>query len=376
LREEKGLHLSRLCLQNYRNYAREGFTPHREINYLYGENAQGKTNLLEAIFLLGTGKSPRNARDQEMTRWGENWFRVDAEVRRRDCAFRMEISYRAGTGKVVSINGQKKERLFDLLGRLNVVLFSPEELQLVKGGPSQRRRFLNLQLSQTNPRYYYDLQQYRRVLQQRNMLLKDIRSGRTYRRDELPVWDRQLVKIGAGLVWKRREIVAKIAPLARGFHRKISGGREILTVEYKPSFPGGGEGKVQEIEADFSRALLAAREDELQRRMTVIGPHRDDLLIFLNGKDGRVYGSQGQQKTAALSLKLAETEYMVEEVGEYPILLLDDIMSELDGERKQFVLKTVQERGQIFITGTEEKDMPPGAAGICYRVNQGSIIKV
>ncbi|HHY36148.1 MAG TPA: DNA replication/repair protein RecF [Firmicutes bacterium] len=370
------MYLRRLSLQNYRNYAREELVPHERINFLYGENAQGKTNLLEAVYLLGTGKSPRNARDQEITRWGENWYRVAADVERRDYSFRLEISYRAGTGKIVAINGQKQESLFSILGRVNVVLFSPEELQLVKGEPSQRRRFLNLQLSQTSPRYYYYLQQYRRVLQQRNILLKDIRSGRTYRRDELPVWDRQLVKIGAGIVWKRREMVAKLAPLARDFHKRISGGREILTVEYKPSFPGGREGNVEEIEDSFSRALLAAREEEIQRRMTVVGPHRDDLLISLNGRDGRVYGSQGQQKTAALSLKLAESQYMEGEMGEYPILLLDDIMSELDGERRQFVLETVQERGQVFITGTGEMEMPPGTAGNCYRVVQGTIIKV
>ncbi|MFY9604905.1 MAG: DNA replication/repair protein RecF [bacterium] len=370
------MYLGRLSLQNYRNYAREELIPHRRINILYGENAQGKSNLLEAIFLLATGKSPRNARDQEMARWGENWYRIDADIERRDYSFRVEISYRAGTGKVLSINGQKQERLLDLLGRLNVVFFSPEELQLVKGGPSQRRRFLNLQLSQTNPRYYYYLQQYRRILQQRNILLKDIRSGRTYRRDELPVWDRQLVKVGAGIVWKRQELVTKLAPLAQEYHKQISGGREILTVEYKPSFPGGGEGKVKEIEESFNKALLAAREEEFQRRMTVIGPHRDDLFIFLNGRDGRVYGSQGQQKTAALSLKLAEAEYMEEEMGEHPILLLDDIMSELDGERRQFVLKTVQERGQVFITGTEGMEMSPGAEGNSYRVDQGVIIKL
>ncbi|MFY9427909.1 MAG: DNA replication and repair protein RecF, partial [bacterium] len=179
-----------------------------------------------------------------------------------------------------------------------------------------------------------------------------------------------------GIVWKRQELVTKLAPLAQEYHKQISGGREILTVEYKPSFPGGGEGKVKEIEESFNKALLAAREEEFQRRMTVIGPHRDDLFIFLNGRDGRVYGSQGQQKTAALSLKLAEAEYMEEEMGEHPILLLDDIMSELDGERRQFVLKTVQERGQVFITGTEGMEMSPGAEGNSYRVDQGVIIKL
>lgn len=369
------MYLSRLLLNNYRNYIREEFTPHSHLNLIQGENAQGKSNLLEAIFLLGMGKSPFNARSREIIRWGEGWFRLEGQVERRDHSLKVELVYKKDGVREMTINGQREENISQLLGRINVVLFSPEDLQLLKGGPALRRRYLDLQLCQISPRYFYYLQQYRRIIQQRNMLLKDIRFDHLREGEDLSVWDRQLIQVGTGIIYKRQGAVSKLAPLAAELHKKMSGGREELTVAYRPSISGRGERSPEEIAADFQRALAAVRGDELKRQFTMIGPHRDDISLYINGRDGRKYGSQGQQRTAALSLKLAETLYIEEEMGEHPILLLDDIMSELDSRRRQFVFDGVQGKGQVFITGTEGDEFSPGTRGRRYHISQGRILE-
>jgi len=367
------LYLSHLLLHNFRNYIRETINPHPQLNLIQGENAQGKSNLLEAIFLLGMGKSPFNARSREIIRWGQEWFCLKGRVQRRDHSLEVEMTYKRDGSREVTINGQREENISQLLGRINVVLFSPEDLQLLKGGPSFRRRFLDLQLCQMSPRYFYYLQQYRRIIQQRNMLLKDIGSGHTPGRDDLSVWDGQLIQVGTGIISRRQEAVNKLAPLAAAFHRKMSGDKEELTVKYRPSIAGGGERSREEIAADFQRVLTAARREELKRQYTMVGPHRDDLAISINGKDVRTYGSQGQQRTAALSLKMAESHHMEGEMGEQPILLLDDIMSELDARRRQFVFAAIQGKGQVFISGTEGDEFAPGGWGRRYSISQGRI---
>lgn len=369
------MHLSRLLLNNYRNYIREVIEPHPQMNLIRGENAQGKSNLMEAIFLLGMGKSPFSAPSREIIRWGEDWFRLEGQVERRDHSLKVEMIYKKDGGREMTINGQREDNISQLLGRINVVLFSPEDLELLKGGPSLRRRYLDLQLCQISPRYFYSLQQYRRIIQQRNILLKDIPFDHTRVRDDLSVWDRQLIQAGTGIIYKRREAMGKLAPLAAEFHKKMSGDQEELTVIYRPSITGGDLGPPEEIAADFQRALTAVRGEELRRRFTIIGPHRDDISLYINGRDARKYGSQGQQRTAALSLKLAETRYIEGEMGEHPILLLDDIMSELDSRRRQYVYSGIQGKGQVFITGTGGDEISPDGRGHCYHISQGRVLE-
>ncbi|MGI6575132.1 MAG: DNA replication/repair protein RecF [bacterium] len=366
------MYLTHLELYNYRNYKREAIVFHPHLNLIYGENAQGKSNLLESIFLLSTGKSPRTNRDQDLVKWEENCFRLTAQVEKKSYSLQIEITYQNGIGKVLTINGHKQEKLTQLLGQINVVYFSPDDLQLVKGGPSQRRQFLNLKISQTNPRYYFYLNQYRRVLQQRNKLLKEMRKSYKNNKQDVEIWNHQLIKIGSIITYTRKEAILKLIPLVFDYHQILSGGKEKLSISYDPSVPINKTKEVDEIEDIFRKVLIKKREEEIFRGITLIGPHRDDFTITINGKDGRIFGSQGQQRTAALSLKLAEMDYVKKEVNEYPIVLLDDVMSELDQERCRFILQILQQDFQTFIT-TTNKFFGYNINGDRFRIKQGTI---
>ena len=321
------------------------------LNLFVGQNAQGKTNILESVYFLGTGTSHRTSRDQDLVLWGANYFFLKASLSKRNRETTISVGYN-GAKKEIKVDNNPVDR-GELMGYLNVVIFSPEDLQMVKGSPAIRRRFLNIEISQVNPYYFHNLQKYNQVLQQRNTLLKEIRE-RKKKPDLLFIWDEQLVDLGSRIIKKRLEVIEKLDILARLVHRKITDGRENLVLGYESSLTGlTPKLSREEIQALFFEQLAKVQEQEMRRGVSLLGPHRDDLALAVNEINVRQFGSQGQQRTTALALKIAELEFMKSEMGEYPILLLDDVFSELDTSRKSHLLDVIKDKIQTFITSTD-----------------------
>lgn len=397
-----------LQLTDFRNYTHLSLKPSEGLNILYGENAQGKTNVLEAISLLATTRSLRGTRESEMIRCGAPLAHVQATVEREEEGEKdLLVTVLPNDRKVVHINGLKRERVLELLGQFNAVFFGATELAIVSGEPTYRRHFLNVEISQMSPRYIYDLGHYRKVLEQRNRLLRDIREMRVRRKDSgLDVWNEQLVCYGASLLRKRLFTVARLAPLATEIHEELSDGRELLQIRYLPGVNLDGQVRestaeesygrtaAEELEEEvaipsrpardaeeaqireaFRRHLHQVAEEELRRGTTLIGPQRDDLLFLINGVDARVYGSQGQRRTVALALKLAEFRLIESFVGEPPVMLLDDVMSDLDEVRRQRLLHWVKGRCQTFLTCTDLRSFPEEIlkGATLYRVLEGTV---
>lgn len=317
-----------------------------------GENAQGKTNILEAIYYAVTGKSHRTNFDQDLVSWEEKSFNIRLIGERCLRKVKIEITVRSDDKKILKVNGQTKRKLSELIGTINAVLFSPEDMLLVKGGPLVRRRFLDIEISQTSPFYCHCLANYNKVLAQRNNLLKSIREQKESV-DLLDVWNMQLVEYGSHIIRKRTEVMEKIIPIALSVHQRITENRENLNLAYKPSVDLRKANKEISLEDYFTKKLDEMKNTEILKGITLLGPHRDDLEIRIGDIDLKAFGSQGQQRTAALSMKLSEVEFMKNETGEYPILLLDDVMSELDAHRRKFLLEVVREKVQTFVTSTE-----------------------
>jgi DNA replication and repair protein RecF len=364
-----------LQLQHYRNYEELSLSFSAGLNVIHGDNAQGKTNLLESIYLLSTGKSHRTNRDLELIASGANLLTAKALVTRQTGDLTLELTLGTETRKQLRINGITEQRIASLVGNLGTVFFSPDDLQLVKGAPVGRRRFLDIEISQLSQTYLHHLIAYTKVMQQRNTLLK--REG--VDRSLLEIYDQQLVSAGAQLVVRRSQSVARLAPLAAVYHETLSSGREKLQLGYESQVGPEAQGSVTEAETALWRILEQRRRDELRRQITLVGPHRDDLAFSINGTDARLYGSQGQQRTAVLALKLAELQYMYEELGEYPVLLLDDVASELDPHRRHFLLHAVREGVQTFVSCTDLEDLMVRAwpsDHALFRVESGHVTKV
>lgn len=383
------MRLEALRLVNFRNYDEQEVSLCDGLNLFFGQNAQGKSNLLEAVYLLATGRSYRGAGDAEMIRWGTGGFAVRGRVFRAYGEVVLEVRCQVDQRKRVKVNGGDVRRLSELFGHLTAVIFSPEDLQLVKGGPLHRRRFLDLELAQIDPSYRQDLIDYQQVLVQRNNLLKGAGLGSGPRPDwaELEVWDVQFVNLAARLHAKRARAVRRLSRLAAEAHRQITAGREGLSLSYLAAVgPGasrvalGGEDGERDPEPEDLRERLGTelgrvRPAEYRRGMTLLGPHRDDVLLAINGTEARSFASQGQQRTAALAMKLAEIEFMREDTGEYPVLLLDDVMSELDGERRRFLLQVAGEKTQVFVTTTSLEALPSRQVerALVFMVEQGKL---
>lgn len=354
-------------LTNYRNYVHLNVEFCEKMNVLVGDNAQGKTNLLEAIYVSAVGHSQRTTRDMELMRWGTPGFLVRTDVTRRTGTVRMEMSFEIQEGKKFKLDGNVRDRTSSFGSPLSVVMFTPDDLEVVKGSPSARRKFIDTEVSQISPRYRDDLIQYSRILFQRNTVLRQEGRNEVGLGKTLLIWDDQLVNAGLRIMGKRREALRKLAILAKLAHRRITGGRESLEVIYMPSVPvceGISHERQEEI---FKGRLRDLREEERKKRVTLAGPHRDDIAFEVDGVNMRIYGSQAQQRTVVLALKLAEIEFVKSEIGEYPVLLLDDVMSELDEARRTCFLAAVQGRVQMFITTTNTevlKDKVP--AGSCF----------
>lgn len=364
-----------LKLDNFRNYDSAELYWDEQVNLLHGKNAQGKSNLLEAVCYLGIATSFRGAPDPELIRWGEDYFFLAGKVSREDGS-RLDLTAAANRRKQRRwrVDGEARTRLSDVVGLLHTVIFAPEDIDLVKAGPDGRRRYLNQQLSQLDQEYCRLLISYNRVLRQRNALLrqwepgKEEESGLT---EQLAGWDQQLIELGSAVALRRQQTVAKLNELARELHRGLAAGEE-LALCYENSFSPHEElADLDQCREAFHQELTRVARSEQLRGMSLAGPHRDELAITINGRPARSFGSQGQQRTAALSLKLAELELARSVRGEYPVLLLDDVLSELDKLRRQEIMRLAVGKAQTFITAVDG-DLPP-VPGRRWRVEAGRV---
>ncbi len=351
------MRLQTFSLKNFRNYRSLDLEFEAPGHLFLGGNAQGKTNLVEAIFYLATARSQRGAGDEELLRQGDEFFMVQGTGRSQDGrSLSIEIRALRNGPRRLKINGAVHRKVSDLLGLLSIVELSPEDRNIVAGGPGHRRRFLNYCLCQISPPYWNSLIEYGRILLQRNTALKS-RSGKRWHAaddDELAAWDDQLVRLGSTLVERRRDFLHKIGPQVNDFHHRITGGSERIDLIYRPAI----DERVERPVADgFHSALKKVREKESRLGVTLVGPHRDDVLITVNGESLRTYGSQGQQRTAAIALKLAAARQLEATRREAPILLLDDVFAELDVDRTRALFGIFEEFGQIFVTTAKESDL-------------------
>ncbi|MDC3417734.1 DNA replication/repair protein RecF [Aquibacillus salsiterrae] len=345
------MHIQNLTLTNYRNYDSLQIGFDDKINVIIGENAQGKTNIMESIYVLAFTKSHRTARDKELIQWDKEYAKIEGSIQKRKQKFPLEIQL-TSKGKKAKLNHLEQRRLSDYVGALNVVMFAPEDLNLVKGSPQIRRRFIDMEIGQIQPVYIYHLGQYQKILKQRNHLLKQLQRNHSKDRVMLKVLTEQLIEHAVILVERRFGFLQLLRKWAGPIHQGISRGMEQLEIIYHPS-TDVSEGQNREKLLNIYYEQFEQMEDkEIERGSTLLGPHRDDLTFFVNGKDVQTYGSQGQQRTTALSLKLAEIELINNEVGEYPVLLLDDVLSELDDFRQSHLLNTIQGKVQTFVSTT------------------------
>ena len=337
----------KLLLDGFRNYDREEIKFSPNLNLIVGKNAQGKTNLIEAIYFSAVGKSARAKKDVDLINWSKEKANFKLEVQKNAGTKTVDITFFRGQKKAIKLNGINLLKIGDLLGNVNVVFFSPDELKLVKDAPEDRRKFMDTDISQFNKNYFYSLIRYNKILEQRNKLLKEKYETKVIEQT-LPIWDTQLANEGAKLVKLRIDFLERLKKYVQNAHSYLTSEKENLQLEY-----AGIVGKDEkDIKQKIIEALNKCREKDLKLGFTNIGPHRDDIKLLVDNVDIRSFGSQGQQRTVALSLKLAELEIFKEETGEYPILLLDDVLSELDQDRQQRLLMKVKNI-QTIITATQ-----------------------
>lgn len=327
-------------LADYRNYDSLQLSFDKGVNILYGDNAQGKTNILEAIYLSATTKSHKGSKDKEIIRFQQDEAHIRTLIERRDMEHQIDMHLRKYKSKGIAINSQKIKKASELIGLLNVVFFSPEDLSIIKAGPAERRRFIDMELCQLDKSYLYDLNQYHKILNNRNRLLKDIHFNPSLK-DTLDIWDEQLIMFGQKIIARRAVFVEELNGIIYDIHRKLSGEREELFVAYEP------DAQV----ADLAEKTARNRERDLKLTQTTAGPHKDDCIFKIGACDIRKFGSQGQQRTAALSLKLSEIELVKRTTKDTPVLLLDDVLSELDSNRQNYLLNSIGDI-QTIITCT------------------------
>ncbi len=342
------MQIKEVSLQQFRNLSKLHITPAAGINVFYGDNAQGKTNFLEALYFCALGRSLRGKNEQQLIAFDAQESHIRMEVTRKNRSDRIDVHLKREEKKGIAVNGLPVKKMGDLFGTLYAVIFSPEDLSLVKDGPAERRRFLDMELCQISHVYYYDLQQYCRILKQRNHLLKEIRQ-KPRLADTLSVWDTQLIAYGKKIMTARTKFLTRLDDIASKKQKDLTGGKDCLKTEYKPNCE----------QIHFAERLEKSLERDILTGSTQIGPHKDDISFFVNGKDVKQFGSQGQQRTTVLSARLAEIELIQEETGEKPVLLLDDVLSELDESRQQYLMQSI-EGLQAFLTCTGIEDAVKG----------------
>lgn len=336
--------IKKLELADYRNYESLSLQFDKGTNILYGDNAQGKTNILEAIYVAATTKSHKGSKDSEIINFNKEEAHIRTYLEKEGVETRVDMHLRKNKSKGIAIDGQKIKKAADLLGLCNVVFFSPEDLNIIKNGPAERRRFVDMELCQLDSFYLYNLNHYNKIVNQRNKLLKDMYMNPELK-DTLTIWDSQLVSFGSKIIERRKLFIEQLNEIIYEIHKKLSGGKEEIYISYEPDVS---------IEA-FETKLKISQERDIKLKQTTVGPHRDDFS-FLNGNvDIRKFGSQGQQRTAALSLKLSEIELVKKISKDTPILLLDDVLSELDSNRQNYLLNSIGDIQTIITcTGLEE----------------------
>lgn len=352
-------------LQNFRNYETEKIEFDKNTNILYGDNAQGKTNILEAIFLSGTSKSHKGSKDSEIINFSKDESHIKTVISKKDIDYRIDIHIRKNKSKGIAINGVPIKKSSELYGIVNIVFFSPEDLNIIKAGPFARRRFMDMEMCQLDKIYVSSLINYNKAIDQRNRLLKDIYFS-PYLEDTIDIWDENILKYGCEIIKKREEFINELNEIIRKIHFTLSGGREDIVIKYEPC-----------VRADkFQDELKNTRERDKKQKSTGSGPHRDDIIFLVNGVDIRKYGSQGQQRTAALSLKLAEIEIVKKHIGDTPILLLDDVLSELDSNRQNYLLNSIHNIQTIMTcTGLDEFINNRFNVNRIFKVTNGKVSK-
>ena len=353
-----------LELENFRNYKSLNIEFDKGVNILYGDNAQGKTNILEAIYVSATTKSHKGAKDKEIINFEAEEAHIKTYLDKEGLERRVDMHLRKSKSKGIAIDTVRLKKAAQLLGLLNVVFFSPEDLSIIKDAPAQRRRFVDMELCQLDQSYLYDLNQYNKIIAQRNKLLKDMYNNQDLK-NMLGIWDMQIITYGQKIIKRRRLFVDQLNEIIDDIHFKLSGGKERIKVEYAPYVS----------EDNFEEMLKKAREKEIKLKSTSVGPHKDDFIFIVNGIDIRTYGSQGQQRTAALSLKLSEIELVKKITGDNPVLLLDDVLSELDSNRQNHLLNNIGDI-QTIITCTGLEDFVNNRIKInkIFKVETGVVI--
>ncbi|MFC0015354.1 MULTISPECIES: DNA replication/repair protein RecF [Allobacillus] len=345
------MYIEELSLVNYRNYDRLKVQFDHKVNVILGENAQGKTNLMEAIYVLGFTKSHRTPRDKELIQWDAEYGKIKGRVFKKNRSLPLEVIF-SSKGKKAKFNHIEQKRLSDYIGSLNIVMFAPEDLNLVKGSPQERRRFIDMEIGQIEPIYIYHLNQYQKILKQRNALLKDLQRRRTQDTTMLQIYTEQLAEHGAAILFRRFRFLKKLREWAVPIHLQISRDQENLKIDYVSKVDVSESMDMEKMKDTYLTEYNRKEESEIERGTTLYGPHRDDLVFTVNDRNVQHFGSQGQQRTTALSLKLAEIELIYHEVGDYPVLLLDDVLSELDDYRQSHLLNAIQGKVQTFVTTT------------------------
>ena len=359
------MYISSLELADFRNIASLHMEFSQGTNILYGENAQGKTNILESLYMLSTTKSHRGVRDRDMIRFGREESHIRSLIMKGGIDYRIDMHLRKNKSKGIAINGQRIKKASELIGILHIVFFSPEDLGIVKNGPAERRRFMDMELCQLDASYLHNLNQYNKTVENRNRLLRDIYMFPDLK-ETLDVWDAQLVNFGSKIIESRRRFILDLNEIVGEIHGKLSGGREHLSLLYEPNTAA----------EDLEERLRFSRERDIHMKTTSTGPHRDDFS-FMDGEiDLRRYGSQGQQRTCALSLKLSEIDLVKKMIGHRPVLMMDDVLSELDSGRQNYLLNTIGGI-QTFITCTGLDEFVNNRFRIdqVYRVENGMCTK-
>ena len=359
------MYLKAFTLDGFRNHEQTEIQPGQRMNVFLGNNAQGKTNILEAIYILATAKSHRTNDDTEMIAFDKDRFLVKGEVIKGNIPKSLRISVGRNEKKKVAINGDERSQISSLIGEINAVIFSPEDIEMINGSPSLRRRFIDITISQINPGYLYNLQRYNYIIKQKNKTLKGIgKNGKL--NDLLDVYNTQLVDTGSKILRKRLSVIERLEEVTSPIHLNFTDGKECITIKYvstalndvNRSSNSSPETDIAEVGDKLEGKLKEVRGDEIRRGVSLAGPHRDDIVFQIGEINLKSYGSQGQQRTAAISLRLGEVELIKEDIGEYPIILLDDAFSELDSLRGRSILETLSREAQVFLTGVSLDGFP------------------
>ena len=354
------MYIEKIKLNNFRNYEQLELDLNKDINIIYGNNAQGKTNILEAIFLSSFGKSFRTSKEKEMIRFNKQSCLVEIFYQKKDRDGKVKIEI--GNKKQISLNGIKLKKLSELLGNINIVIFTPDDINILKDGPASRRRFLDMMIGQLRPNYVYNLNMYLKTIEQRNNYLRQIREENKPE-EMLEIWDENLAEYGEKIYIYRNQFINKILNKINNIHKNITDAKEEIRIEYLSNCDN---------KENYLKLLKERRKLDIIKGYTTKGIHRDDFVIYINDKEVSTYGSQGQNRTAVLSLKLSELQVVYDEIGEYPILLLDDFMSELDEVRRKNFLNNIKNT-QVILTGTDKIELSDVEYSI-FNVKEGKII--